>query len=104
MGGRHGSPGVLGPFSPLPCPLWSATWNPGASLPLVADYEGPQVAGGCLAVKACSCPRGPLSECIFLISMEVNFILFSSPLIGFLSRQLRCSSLIHFLVTPLAAL
>lgn len=72
MGGRHGSPGVLGPFSPLPCPLWSGAWNPGASLPLVADCEGPQVAGGCLAVKACSCPRAPLSECIFFISMEVK--------------------------------
>lgn len=28
MGGRHGFPGVLGPFSPLPCPLWSGILEP----------------------------------------------------------------------------
>lgn len=80
---------VLGPL--LTITVTSLVWNPGTSLPLVADYEGPRVARGCLAIKACGCPRGPLSECIFLISMEVNFILFSSPLFGFLSQQLRFS-------------
>lgn len=61
-----------GPGPLLTITVSSLVWNPGTSLPLVADYEGPRVARGCLAVKACGCPRGPLSECIFLISMEVK--------------------------------